>query len=113
MTDSIRILVGTGTVENRASVEELLDRSGRDLRAHYVEELNLAIAALSGGDYDCALFDTQLQNEENPDILAELKNGDIRTPVILLTHESDDFSDVDTLVNHGRGCSEFRVTGIV
>ena len=97
----MRILVGTGTSESHDTVEKLLAETGRNIQIHHVEELNLAIAALSGGDYDCALFDTHLQNDDNLDFLIELKMADIRTPIILLTHEKDEFSDVDILVEQG------------
>jgi len=100
-SDSVRILVGTGTSESHDTVEKLLAETGRNIQIHHVEELNLAIAALSGGDYDCALFDTHLQNDDNLDFLIELKMADIRTPIILLTHEKDEFSDVDILVEQG------------
>ena len=101
MNDSIRILIGTASPDSKSEIEQAFAACGLDLQIHYVEELNLAIAALSGGDYDCALFDTHLQNEENPDILPELNRAEIRTPIVLLTHEDDDFSRVGALVEQG------------
>jgi len=100
MNKLVRILAGTGTAENKDLLDKALTEISYDLQIHYVEELNLAIAALSGGDYDCAVFDSRMQNQDVPDLLQELKTADIRTPIILL-REEDEFSDVDALVKHG------------
>jgi diguanylate cyclase len=100
MNGSARILIGTGTSENRSFLEDVLAGTGREFQIHFVEELNLAVAALSGGDYDCVLFDTMMQNKDCPDILVELKAADNRTPVILLHHD-DEFDDLNRLVEHG------------
>ena len=101
MTDFVRILVGSASPENRSAVDDLLAETGLNTKVHHLEELNLAIAALSGGDYDCALFDTRLQTAENPDILAELKTAGIRTPIILLSDNSDDFPDIEAMIARG------------
>jgi diguanylate cyclase len=101
MKASVRILVGATASDDRSFLEGALAAVDRDFQVHYVEELHLAISALVGGDYDCALFDSRLQVDGNADILAELKTADIKTPIVLLTQADGEFPDVEALVRHG------------
>ena len=101
MKASVRILVGATASDDRSFLEGALAAVDRDFQVHYVEELHLAISALVGGDYDCALFDSRLQVDGNADILAELKTADIKTPIVLLTQTDGEFPDVEALVRHG------------
>lgn len=82
------LLVDDDTLDRRAARRAL---QASDLEATLVEAENAAAAqeALAGGGFDCILLDFQLPGTDGLEVLRTLRAAGVRTPVIMLTGQTD------------------------
>lgn len=85
----IKLLLVDDDVLDRRAARRALQAS--DLEATLVEAENAAAAqaALAGGGFDCILLDFQLPGTDGLEVLRTLRAAGVRTPVIMLTGQTD------------------------
>lgn len=85
----IRLLLVDDDALDRMAVRRVLQASDLSVSFAEAEDGQSAQAALAEGVFDCILLDFQLPGTDGLELLRTLRAADIRTPVIMLTGQSD------------------------
>ena len=85
----IRLLLVDDDALDRMAVRRVLQASDLSVSFAEAEDGQSAQAALAEGAFDCILLDFQLPGTDGLALLRTLRAADIRTPVIMLTGQSD------------------------
>ena len=85
----IRLLLVDDDALDRMAVRRVLQASDLSVSFAEAEDGQSAQAALAEGAFDCILLDFQLPGTDGLELLRTLRAANIRTPVIMLTGQSD------------------------
>ena len=102
--EPLKILIAAARPSERDALQRALAESTLDLDINDAEARELAVAALSGGTYDCAFFDTGLTHEAGVDTLGELYHAGVDTPVIMINGEHPEAMMIELLEAGAADC---------
>lgn len=85
----VSLLIVDDDALDRRAVQRALHQSGIEATFSEAESSEAALAALGEGRFDCVLLDYQLPGIDGLEVLRQLRAAGDRTPVIMLTGQSD------------------------
>ncbi len=95
MSEAARILIAIQNDAHCQTVETALSSLESNHNWQRAEDTQLVLAELTSGDFDCAIFDTQSENQKDGSLLAQMQAIAIETPVIMIRTHSDGASADD------------------
>ncbi|GAB4439954.1 MAG: hypothetical protein OHK0015_35390 [Chloroflexi bacterium OHK40] len=87
--EPLRLLIIDDDALDRQAVQRALRAGGLSISVREAEDSAAAMDALQAEDFDCILLDFQLPGADGLEVLRSLRAAGVRTPVIVLTGQSD------------------------
>jgi PAS domain S-box-containing protein len=108
MDDVLKILVVDDDDIDRMAVRRALRAAPWKVEVSEARDAAEAVTLLKEGAFDCALMDYQLPGRDGLDVLREVRNAGVRTPVIMLTGQGNEQVAVDLMK---AGASDYLTKG--